>query len=206
VNITPVIVLHPVGIALAAAFVIVLSSVLWWMLHVPAPVPAEVARAVHSVRAVRRIMVPFMDRFYSERAVELACRIGAGQPTKILLAFVIEVPRTMPLDVPMPAMEQRAQAAIEDGLAIVRRHGMIAETTVLRLREAGAGICRMAREFDVDLIIVGARGDQGVVETVFDRVTMGLLQRAPCEVIIDHVPVGALPVEEPPQADREVSV
>jgi nucleotide-binding universal stress UspA family protein len=193
------------GIALAAAFAVGLGSVLWWMLHVPSPMTQEVARAVHSVRAVRRIMVPIMDRFYSERAVELACRLGAGRTTKILLAYVIEVPRTMPLDIALPHVERRAEQAIEDGLSIVKRHGLIGETTVLRAREAGGGIARAARDYDMDMLILGVRGDQGLLENIFARTTALLLRRAPCEVIIDHVPVGTLPVEEPAPTDVEVS-
>jgi hypothetical protein len=47
------------------------------MLRLPQPLPQEVARAVYSVEAARVIVVPILDLFYSERAVELACRLGA---------------------------------------------------------------------------------------------------------------------------------
>ncbi len=198
------VVLHPLGITLAVTFAILLATVLWWMLHVPPPVSADVARAVHSVEAVRRIMVPIMDRFYSERAVELACRLASGKPTKILLAYIIEVPRTMPLSIPLPVIEQSAQKATADGLSIVKRHNLIGESTTVRSREAGEGIARAAKDYDVDLVVLGVRGDRGMMESVFARTSAFLLRRAPCEVLIDFVPVATLPAEENTQVDAEV--
>ncbi len=196
--------LHPLGFLLAGTFVVLLSSVLWWMLHVPLPISSDVARAVHSVWGVRRIMVPIVDRFYSERAVELACRLAAGHPAKIILIYVIEVPRTMPLAIPLPAIERAGEKAIADGLTIVKRHGLIGESTTVRSREAGEGIALAARDFDVDLIVFGVLGDRGMIDSFFSRTTSLLLRRASCEILIDYVPVGALPVEAPTATDKEV--
>lgn len=196
--------LHPLGFLLAGTFVVLLSSVLWWMLHVPLPVSSDVARAVHSVWGVRRIMVPIVDRFYSERAVELACRLAAGHPAKIILIYVIEVPRTMPLAIPLPDIERAGEKAIADGLTIVKRHALIGERTTIRSREAGEGIARAASDLDVDLIVFGVLGDRGMIDSFFSRTTSLLLRRASCEILIDYVPAGALPVEVPTPTDKEV--
>ncbi len=196
--------LHPLGFLIAGTFVLSLISVLWWMLHVPLPVSEDVARAVHSVRGVRRIMVPIMDRFYSERAVELACRLAEGHPAKIVLVNVVEVPRTMPLAIPLPVLERRGEKAIADGLTIVKRHGLIGESTTVRSREAGEGIARAATDFDADVVVLGVRADRGMIDTIFSRTTTLLLRRAPCEILIDFVPEGALPVQEPTQEDEGV--
>jgi len=100
---------NPIGMGLAGLFALALLSVLWWMLHVPPPVPREVARAVHSLNALKRILVPILDTYYSERAVELACRLVEGQQGTIILGYVIEIPRTLPLDVPLPRSDARAR-------------------------------------------------------------------------------------------------
>ncbi len=196
-------VLHPLGIGLAVVFATLLISVLWWMLHVPTPISLDVARAVYSIRGVRRILVPIMDRFYSERAVELACRLAQGQPTKVVLVNIIEVPRTMPLAIPLPVLERSGEKAIADGLTIVKRHGLIGESTTVRTREVGEGIVRAAVDYDADLVVVGVRGDRGMIESMFAKATSLLLRRAPCEVLVDFVPAGALPVEAPPP-EKEV--
>lgn len=182
---------HPLGLAIGVAFITMLVSVLWWMLHVPLPVSVEVARAIHSVRGVRRIMVPVMDRFYSERAVELACRLAQGHPAKILLANVIEVPRTMPLEIALPDLERQGESAIADGLAIIKRHGLIGERTTIRTREAGEGIVHAAIDFDADILVIGVRSDQRMIDSIFSRTTALVMRRAPCEILIDYIPEGA---------------
>jgi len=55
----------------------------------PQPLPQEVARAVYSVEAARVIVVPILDLFYSERAVELACRLGRQQHATLVLAYIV---------------------------------------------------------------------------------------------------------------------
>ncbi len=201
----PLLALHPLGFLLAGMFIALLTSILWWMLHVPSAVSLDVARAVHSVGGVRRIMVPIMDRFYSERAIELACRLAVGHhPAKIVLINVIEVPRTLPLAIPLPALERLGEKAIADGLTIVKRHGLIGESTTVRSREAGEGIVRAAMDFDADLIVLGVREDRGMIDTIFSRTTTLLLRRAPCEILIDFVPQGALPTQGSTRKDEEV--
>lgn len=200
----PLLALHPLGFLLAGTFIALLTSILWWMLHVPSAVSLDVARAVHSMGGVRRIMVPIMDRFYSERAVELACRLAAGHPAKIVLINVIEIPRTMPLGIALPAIERAGEKAIADGLTIVKRHGLIGESTTVRSREAGEGIARAAMDFDADLIVLGVREDRGMIDTIFSRTTTLLLRRAPCEILIDFVPQGALPTQGTTRKDEEV--
>ena len=80
----------PLGIILAAGFALPMAGLLTWMLRVPRPVPPEVARAMRSVGAVQTILVPILETYYSERAVELASRLGEMQRARILLGYIIE--------------------------------------------------------------------------------------------------------------------
>jgi uncharacterized protein YhhL (DUF1145 family) len=105
---------HPLGVLIAIGFLLTLGVMLFWMLRLPQPLPQEVARAVYSVEAARTILVPILDLFYSERAVELACRLGRMQNATIVLAYIVEVPRLLTLDAPLPpAISERAQKALE---------------------------------------------------------------------------------------------
>ena len=115
---------HPLGVLIAIGFLLTLGVMLFWMLRLPQPLPQEVARAVYSVEAARTILVPILDLFYSERAVELACRLGRMQNATIVLAYIVEVPRLLTLDAPLPpAISERAQKALEQAQRIVERHG-----------------------------------------------------------------------------------
>lgn len=180
---------HPLGVLFAIAFLVTLGSTLFWMLRLPQPLPQEIARAVYSVDAARVIVVPILDLFYSERAVELACRLGRQQKATLVLAYIVEVPRLLTLDAPLPPeVNDRADKALEQARRIVERHGLKAVTDIVRAREADEGIRRTARNYQADLVVLGVQFAENRVPGIFARTADALLRRPPCEVIIDTVP------------------
>ncbi len=180
---------HPLGVLIAIGFLVTLGVTLFWMLRLPQPLPQEVARAVYSVEAARTILVPILDLFYSERAVELACRLGRTQNATIVLAYIVEVPRLLTLDAPLPnEIGERVQKALGDARRIVERHGLKAITDIVRAREADEGIRRAARTYQADLIVLGVQFAENRVPSLFTRTAESLLRRPPCELIIDTVP------------------
>ncbi|HLJ59571.1 MAG TPA: universal stress protein [bacterium] len=176
-----------VGTVLAAGFAAALAALLLWMLRVPRPVSPEVARAVHSVGAVRTILVPILEAYYSERAVEVASRLGQFQKASIRLSYIVEVPRTLSLGVPLPDVEQQATVSLERAKQIVEMHDLKVEGEIVRARDAGEGIARTARDNDVDLIVMGISPGAGLLEGSTARAAESLLRQAPCEVIIDRL-------------------
>jgi nucleotide-binding universal stress UspA family protein len=175
------------GLILAVAFTAALAALLGWMLRVPRPVSAQVARAVHSVAAVRTIFVPILEEYYSGRAVELASRLGQEQRATILLGYIVEVPRTLSLSVQLPLVEEAGTRALEQAREIVRRHNLEVQAEFVRAREAGEGIVRVARDHGVDLIVLGISPGTGFVEGSTTRVAESLFREAPCELIIDRL-------------------
>ncbi len=177
----------PLGTIVAAAFAIPMAALLFWMLRIPHPVPQEIARAVRSVGAVLTILVPILEHYYSERAVELASRLGEMQKARILLGYVIEVPRTLSLGVPLPGVEEGANAALGEAKTIVGMHGLEAQAEIIRAREAGEGIARVARDRGVDLIVMGISPGERLTEGSAARTAEALFRHAPCEVILDRL-------------------
>jgi nucleotide-binding universal stress UspA family protein len=193
------------GTIVAAGFAAALAALLLWMLRVPRPVSAEVARAVHSVGAVRTILVPILEAYYSERAVELACRLGQFQKASIRLSYIVEVPRTLSLGVPLPTVEEQAAASLERAKQIVSMHDLRVDGEIVRAREAGEGIARAARDNDVDLVVLGISPGSGLLEGSTARAAESLLRQAPCEVIIDRLAATSIGAGAPPEdedADR----
>ena len=47
--------IHPLGFILAVVFAVSMGGLMWWMLRVPPPIAAAVAKARVSVEAVKRI-------------------------------------------------------------------------------------------------------------------------------------------------------
>jgi nucleotide-binding universal stress UspA family protein len=197
--------LNPLGAVLAAVFSAAMAGLLVWMLRVPRPVSPEIARAVRSVGAVRTIFVPILEAYYSERAVELASRLGQEQKAKILLGYVIEVPRTLGLGVPLPKVEERGRRALEQAGQIVAAHHLVAAADMIRSREAVEGITRTARDHDVDLIVLGISPESGFAEGSTERVAEALFRHAPCEVIIDRLAETSIAAAPPARHEAEAA-
>jgi nucleotide-binding universal stress UspA family protein len=179
---------HLLGVLLAMLFSSTMGTFLWWMLHPPRQVGEAAAKARHSLFAVKKILVPTSGHPYSERGVELACRLGQEQKAEIFLAYIMEIPRTMPLGIPLPDLEQKAKEALERADSIVVLHGLKTDKVVHRARIAGEEIARIAREKDVDMIVLGIRSHIGLTENILGRTSDVILRHAPCEVIIDKLP------------------
>jgi nucleotide-binding universal stress UspA family protein len=180
---------HPLGVLIALVFVVILGSTLFWMLRLPTAMTQEVARAVFSVHASRCIVVPILDLFYTERAVELACRMGKQQEANIVLAYIIEVPRLVTLDSQLPPeIEDRSQQALVHARNIVERHGLKARTTTLRAREANEGINQIVQAFHGDIVVLGVQAVERHLPSIFTRTADALMRRPPCEVLIDSMP------------------
>ena len=174
-----------VGMLIAIIFAGSMLGLILWMFHLPPRVGPEVARARHSVGALRRIVVPVVGTDYSRRGVELACRLGRDQKAEIVLVSVIEVPRTLPLGAAMPEAEQEAREALEEAQQLVRLHGLEADVHVERARSASAGILKVAADHAAHVIVMGIRPHVGITQNILGRTTDYLLRRAPIEVLFD---------------------
>ncbi len=175
------------GALLAFVFVLSMGTLLWWMLHVPKAIPLAAAKARRAVGAIKKILVPTSGTFYSEKGIELACRLGEEQKAEIYLVNVIEVPRTLPLDAPLLEAEIKAGDVIKRGEEIVTLRGLPVKAEVKRGRVAGEEIIRMANESEADLIVMGIRSEIRMAQEILGRTSDLVLRRAACEVIVDRL-------------------
>jgi nucleotide-binding universal stress UspA family protein len=165
-----------------------MGSLLWWMLHPPAQIQAAVAHAMRGVSAVERILVPVRGSSYNERAVELACRLGAEQKAEILATYVIAVPLALPLSTPLPPEDKRAEEVLERAREIIEHHGLPARTTVQRERDVARGILRVAQENDVGMVVLGINPKNLAAGESVGKTTEQLLRKSHIEVIVDMHP------------------
>jgi nucleotide-binding universal stress UspA family protein len=185
--------LQALGALIAILFVGTLTATLWWMLHPPAIIPAAAAKARQGFFAVKRLLVPTIGLPYTERGVELACRLGDDQGAEVLLLYVMEVPRTLPLGIALPDVEEKARVALERAASIVTLHQtMSVEKIVQRARVAGEEIAKIAKDRDVDMIVLGIEKEEMGFRsgTAFSKTADAILRHAPCEVVIDQSPKG----------------
>ena len=179
---------NPIGVFLAIIFVASMGLLFCWMFRVPPQVPREVAVVRRSVAAMQRIMVPVSGRIASERAVELACRLGETQKAEIILAYIIEVPFTLSLGTLMPAEEAKSEEALRTARFIVEQHGLPVKTKIIPHRYVWGGILDLAREEMVDAIVMNVGTGRPGQEDGMGRTAQEVLRRAECEVILDKGP------------------
>jgi nucleotide-binding universal stress UspA family protein len=181
-------VLNPIGIGLAILFIFLMFNLFRWMFKVPPQLPYAVVKARQSVSALHRILVPTTEGVASERAVELACRLGEAQKAEIIITNVVEVPFTLSLDTPLPEQEKLAQEALSTARFIVEQHGLPVKAKIIPHRYAWGGILRLAKEEMVDAIVMSlGTGKPGQAEGL-GRTAQEVLRRAECEVILDRAP------------------
>jgi nucleotide-binding universal stress UspA family protein len=176
---------HPASIFLALFFFTAMSSLLWWMLHPPKPMPQIAAKVRRAVDAIKTILVPTTGTEYSNRGIELACRLGKDQNALVLLVSIIEIPLSLPLGANMPDHEQKAEEILARGKEIVETHNLPALTRTERARYAAEKIADIVRKEGIELIVMGIKPKLGGIENVIGRTTELLLQKLPCEIIID---------------------
>ncbi len=114
----------------------------------PAPLPAKAFGSVVVPVDGREVSV---DAFLGE-AVPLACALGAGATVR--LAYVIEVPRALAVDAPMPEEEEGAARVLASAAEQVRARGLKVETRVQKGRTFADGTLRAIQEADADLLVL----------------------------------------------------
>lgn len=181
--------LNYIAIILAVAFVVSIAGLFWWMFRVPSFVPQQAATARRSVAALKSILVPVIQSMASERAVELACRLGEAQRAELILLYVVEVPLTLPLTASMPDQEESGHDALETAKAIVARHNLPVSVRMIPERYAWDGILRVAAEENVDAIVMSLGVKRRRTGDEIGRTTQQVLRNAPCEVIVDKAPI-----------------
>lgn len=178
----------PLGIIIALVFFTSMSWLLWWMLHPPKPVSLVAAKVRVAVDAIKVILVPTCGTEYSERGIELACRLGKEQNATIRLVNILEVPLSLPLGASLPVQEAAGLDVLNSGKGIVDTHDLKAEIQLERARQAAEKIIDMVHKENIELVVLGLLPKMGGVENIIGRTTETLLRKLPCEIIIDAKP------------------
>lgn len=181
------------GIVCGTFFVVAVGALLIWMFRVRPGSTLSAAKAYSSLSAVRKVLVPITDAFPSERAIGLACRLGREQNAEVVLLNIITMPYTLALNAPAPAEELKANHALELGVAIAQRYGYTVRKRIIRHRNIPDGILQVAREEEVDAIILGV-GLKTRASSQWGQTSLEIMRRAPCEVIVDKVPIEEEPL------------
>lgn len=132
--------------------------------------------------SAKRILVPVNGNPTDEEAISLASEVARQTKAEIIVIYVIEVKRTLALDVDLPPEAARGDTVLANAEQLALRLGQKIETELLQAREVGTAIVDEAAERKVDLIILGAPYKRRFGSFELGRTVPYVLKNAACRV------------------------
>ena len=140
----------------------------------------------------QNILVPLLRPDHSEAVSALACRLAKAaaladgtQKSRLHFAYILEVPRHLPLAAPLPEEEALAASALAAAENAARCEGVTASPLVTRTRDAGEEIVTQATSLEASLIVLAYQPSGDPADTSMERISRTVVDRAPCEVILN---------------------
>ena len=137
---------------------------------------------------VRRVLVPVRGTQADDWALELAVSLSRKKGAHILAVYVVEVSRSLPLDVQISAEVRQGNQVLDRIQGLANDLDYEVEADLLQAREVGPALVDEAVEKGVDLIIMGVPYKRRFGEFSLGRVAPYLLKNAPCRVLLVREP------------------
>lgn len=136
-------------------------------------------------------LVPVASDRASMEAIAVAAAAAKARRGRLHLLHVIEVGRSMPLNVELDQESRRAQQIIEKAEAAAAEFGCQGvRSVVVQAREAGPAIVEEARSQKADVIVLGLPPFEGEDRPfALGPTAEYLLRHAPCEVWLIRRPM-----------------
>jgi nucleotide-binding universal stress UspA family protein len=131
---------------------------------------------------VNRILLPFTGQQISRRAFEAAVRIAKAEDAMLMPAFLARVPRTLPLESPLPVQCAAGMPLLEAIEQKATREGVAVDSRVSRGRSYRDALRRLLETEQFDRIVVSAT--ESASKGLSSEDLEWLLDRVPAEVLI----------------------
>jgi len=139
----------------------------------------------------KKILVATDGSEGSKKAIHTTVKLveGASDAKVTLITVSQPIPISLYADLqavnidPMALSEQQAQEQLAEDAAPLEEAG-IAYDTLAVVGDPGTEICRVAKEGDYDLVVVGSRGRNQFAEIVLGSVSNRVLHHAGCPVLV----------------------
>jgi Kef-type K+ transport system membrane component KefB len=166
------------------------------------------AEAIHGFR---RVLVPVVSTVASRAAQEVAFSLAAHSDVGVVIAH-IDVERSAPVPAAVGSApgeggqdsrrgETRtrlAEGVVYEAADLARRLGVQPETVVRKGRSRAESICALARELNVDLVLLGSELQPVAGETFLGDLVERLIVAVDCSVAVVAMPRAALGVSAEP--------
>jgi len=152
------------------------------------PVERRLPAAAQSDVDYERILVPVDGSRLSDEMMVLGCQLAADKGAVIDVVYVVEVPMNLPLDAAMPRERRRGRYVLDAAMTVAQDFGVQAWPHLVAARRPGRAIVDTAREWDCDVVIMGAVRRLTTDDDVLGRSVTYVLRHAPGEVLLNYVP------------------
>jgi len=135
----------------------------------------------------KRIMVATGGSPWSERAVEYALNLAKELAAQLLVVHVVTSPTfisellaSVPFD---RELEKKGKEILEEAAVLAREKGVECKT-LLKKGSVAENIVMAAAEEGADLLVLGSRGEKGLIRGGLGSIASKVAASAPCPVLI----------------------
>ncbi|MCL4370076.1 MAG: universal stress protein [Chloroflexi bacterium] len=136
-----------------------------------------------------RILVPVAGNPLDEEMVAYAAELAKRSHARLYSIYVIEVKRTLPLEIDLPAEVEKGEEILQRAEEVARRSKQDIETEVLQARDAGTAIVEEAERRGIDLIVMGLRYRKQYEQFYLGSTVMYVLKNASSRVCVCREPI-----------------
>jgi len=137
----------------------------------------------------RSFLVPLDGTEAAYGALVATCQVARKTRAAVHALFVIEVPRSLPIDADMVSEGQRGEEVLERAEALAAAHDVRLEAELLQARQEAHVILDEAAERGADAIVIGLEYRRPYGRYELGKVATYVLERAPGYVWLIRYPV-----------------
>jgi nucleotide-binding universal stress UspA family protein len=138
---------------------------------------------------IKRIVVPIEGASTDQEGVALACALAKKDKAEVVLLYVIEVRRNLPIDAEMTKEVEHGEQVLEATQRFAHKIGCNVQTDLLQAREAGPAIVNEAVEREAQLIVMGVPYHEQFGNYCVEPRAQFVLEHAQCRVILMREPL-----------------
>jgi nucleotide-binding universal stress UspA family protein len=139
----------------------------------------------------KRILVPVNGSKVDNDVIQLACQLARRSKGKVYVTYVIQLERTLSLDVEVKSEVDRGEEALAAAECCAENCDYEVISDLLQARAVGPALVNEAAERSVDLIIIGLDYKTRFGEFSLGDIVPYVLKNAPCRVILLREPASS---------------
>ena len=138
---------------------------------------------------IRKILVPTDGSDYSERAAEYGVDIAKMLSAQIVVVYVIDqvvidqISKATERDSVERELKENGQRYVNYVLSLAEKEG-VKSSSLLAKGTPYEQIVHLARELNIDLIVMGTYGRRGTERVLIGSVAQRVIEYAPCPVLV----------------------